>query len=101
LPDLSKYDLLLSELSAIETQLTILIDKYNDYADRNKELEDEVNLLKKENFSLGQKLNKFETQPISTHDSEDMFDFATKAEKENLKKKIQNVITKIDRHLSS
>jgi predicted nuclease with TOPRIM domain len=101
LPDLSKYDLLLSELSAIETQLTILIDKYNDNADRNKELEDEVNLLKKENFSLGQKLNRFETQPISTPDSEDMFDSATKAEKEDLKKKIQNVITKIDRHLSS
>ncbi|NCS88576.1 MAG: hypothetical protein AUK34_13250 [Ignavibacteria bacterium CG2_30_36_16] len=101
MPDLSKYDLLLSELSAIETQLTILIDKYNDNADRNKELEDEVNLLKKENFSLGQKLNRFETQSISTPDSEDMFDSATKAEKEDLKKKIQNVITKIDRHLSS
>ena len=101
MPDLSKYDLLLSELSAIETQLTILIDKYNDNADRNKELEDEVNLLKKENFSLRQKLNRFETQSISTPDSEVMFDSATKAEKEDLKKKIQNVITKIDRHLSS
>lgn len=101
MPDLSKYDLLLSELSALETQLTVLKDKYIDVAARNKELEDELNTLKKESFSLEQKLNRYETPANYPARAEDMLDSASQAEKEDLKKKIKNVITKIDHHLNS
>lgn len=103
MPDLSKYDLILSELSALETQVTVLKDKYLDVSGRNKELEEEVSVLKKENFSLQQKLNRFEADlnKFQNFQVQDFSDSMTEHEKEELKQKIQRMISRIDHHLSS
>lgn len=102
--DSSKYDLLLSELSALETQITVLKNKYAAFSLQNSELEEEVKILKKENFSLEQKLNRFEAEAVKVQSfagGTEVLSSLNKAEKENLKNKIQTMISKIDHHLSS
>ncbi|MBZ0200377.1 MAG: hypothetical protein K8H86_10950 [Ignavibacteriaceae bacterium] len=104
MPDLSKYDLLLTELSALESQVTLLKDKYVAVSSQNKELDEEITILKKENFSLEQKLNRIENEAAkaqNTTGETEVFSSLNKAEKKDLKNKIQTMISKIDHHLSS
>ncbi len=104
MPDSSKYDLLLSELSALETLVTVLKNKYAAVFLQNNELEEEIKILKKENFSLEQKLNRFEAEAVKVQNfvgGTEVLSSLNKAEKEDLKNKIQTMISKIDHHLSS
>ncbi len=101
--EISKNDMLISDLSAIETQLSILVNKNKDLSIKNIELEENLNSLRKENSVLLQKLESLEDEIKNIDDSGEgnLFNSLNLKERENLKVKLQNLITRIDYHLSS
>jgi predicted nuclease with TOPRIM domain len=103
LAEISKNDILISDLSTIETQLSILINKNRDLNTKNIDLEETLNSLKKENSILLQKLSSLENdiKNIDENTETNLFNSLNLKERENLKVKLQNLITRIDYHLSS
>lgn len=101
--ELSKYESLLNELSSLETQASVLRNKYKDEFKRNSELEKELVLLKKENAELNLRIAKLE-DPFEkdNRDSENnLFNSLNLKERETLKLKLQSLLNKIEFHLSS
>jgi len=99
LADLSKHDILLNDISQIETQISVLRNNFKEALERKKELEGYINELKKENTELKQKINELE-KDYQINDA-DTFGSLNLKEKEALKIKLQNLISRIDYHLSS
>jgi cell division septum initiation protein DivIVA len=101
--ELSKNDILISDLSAVETQLSILINKNKDLSQKNVDLEESLESLKKENEILLQKLAALESEikAIDENTETNLFNSLNLKERENLKVKLQNLISRIDYHLSS
>lgn len=101
--DLTKYDMILSDLNFIESQASSVKDKFEELKNRNNELEDIVFLLKKEKNLLNQRIAQLESQLEQKPDVEENSDKLNLnvEEKEILKNKIKQLITKIDYHLSS
>jgi chromosome segregation ATPase len=101
--DLTKYDMILSDLNIIESQASSVKDKFEELKNRNNELEDIVFLLKKEKNLLNQRIAQLESQLEQKPDVEENSDKLNLnvEEKEILKNKIKQLITKIDYHLSS
>jgi uncharacterized protein YlxW (UPF0749 family) len=102
LPDLTKYEILLKDLEAIETQVSILKHNYHDAVKRNKELEDMLSSYTKENLALQQKMENLENELKDfQNDSEnDMTNSLNLKERETLKVKLKDLISRIDYHLS-
>jgi predicted nuclease with TOPRIM domain len=103
LPEVSKQDLLLKDIAIVLSQVTILSNKYKDLSQQNSELESEVNELKKEKAGLIQKLSMLETEieNIKKQNHTEIFNSLDEEEREDLKSKITNLISKIDLHISS
>ncbi|MEO8399547.1 MAG: hypothetical protein ABI550_07005 [Ignavibacteriaceae bacterium] len=101
--ELSKYDLLISDLGGLETQASILKSKCKDLLERNSELENLLKEYQKENSALHQKLKNLEIEFDNfKNDSEGQFiNLLNTKERETLKAKIQNLISRIDYHISS
>ena len=101
--DLTKYDMILSDLNFIESQASSVKDKFEELKNRNNELEDIVFLLKKEKNLLNQRIAQLESQLEQKPEVEENSDklHLNVEEKEILKNKIKQLITKIDYHLSS
>ena len=101
--EISKNDILISDLSTIETQLSILINKNKDLSIKNIELEETLLNLKKENSVLLQKLAALDSEikNLDENTEANLFNSLNLKERENLKVKLQNLITRIDYHLSS
>ena len=101
--DLTKYDMILSDLNFIESQASSVKDKFEELKNRNNELEDIVFLLKKEKNLLNQRIAQLESQLEQKPDVEENSDKLNLnvEEKEILKNKIKQLINKIDYHLSS
>ena len=101
--ELSKYEILINDLAALESQAAIIKSRYKDLSAHNIELEKHLRECQKENASLIQKLKNLETEFESfKNDSEGQFiNLLNTKERETLKVKIQNLISKIDYHLSS
>jgi len=80
-----------------------VIHKYGDVIERNRELEKELKEAKEENSSLTQKILKLqsEIENIKKDSEGNLFNSINAKERENLKLKLQNLISKIDYHLSS
>ncbi len=97
--DLSKHDIILNDISHIETQIAVLRNNFKEALERNKELEGYLNELKKENIELKQKISELEDE-FNTSNA-DSFGSLNLKEKEALKIKLQNLISRIDYHLSS
>lgn len=101
--DLTKYDIILSDLNFIESQASSVKDKIEELKNRNNELEDIVFLLKKEKNLLNQRIAQLESQleqkPAAEVNSDKLN--LNVEEKEILKNKIKQLITKIDFHLGS
>jgi uncharacterized protein YlxW (UPF0749 family) len=103
LPEQTKYDILIKDLEALETQVSILKHKYEDVYKRNKELEGLVSSSEKENLTFQQKianlqndLKKFQSESESNGNN-----LLNLKERETLKAKMKDLISKIDYHLSS
>lgn len=103
MPELSKYDILLNEISNVESQILILKEKYRTAVERNDELEGKILNLHSENAALKQKLTAMESQVTSLNTSFDnnLFSSLPIQEREQLKTKLKDLVRKIDYHLSS
>jgi hypothetical protein len=101
--DLTKHEILLHELSAIEAQLLILIHKNKELISKIGDQEIELMRLRKENSYLQQKFISIESEIKAPKNDGDnnLFNSLNLKERENLKVKLQNLLSKIDYHLSS
>jgi hypothetical protein len=103
LAEYSKYEILIKDLNLIESQVSVLNNKYKDELQRNQDLENSVNEMKLENAYLVEKLSKLdsELQNLQTGNDQDLFHSLNMKEKEDLKLKLRNLLSKIDYHISS
>ncbi|MFA4924239.1 MAG: hypothetical protein WC557_08625 [Ignavibacteriaceae bacterium] len=105
MPDLSKYEIFLQELSSIEVQVSAHIELYEELQNRNKELEKKLSSLQKESRQVGMKMQIESGENLSElmgeEGKERVFSSLSVEERENLKSKITDVITKINNHLTS
>ena len=101
--DYSKYDYLIKDLNIVETQVTVLNNKYKDELQKNQDLEKVVKEVKAENAFLVEKLSKLESelQDLQSGNNPDLFHSLSMKEKEELKLKLGNLLSKIDYHISS
>jgi hypothetical protein len=103
LSETSKYESLLNDISTIETQVSVIKNKYKDTREHTRELEDLVIKLKKENTELLKKIEKFETEIIKSREEKEIniLNSLNLKERETLKIKLQNLLQKIEYHLSA
>jgi predicted nuclease with TOPRIM domain len=103
LVDLAKYDSLIQDLSAIEAEIATLGNKLKDTEERKTELEIQVAKLRQDNSFLQKKIIEMEQEILLSKQDEEgnIFNTLNTKEKENLKLKLQDIISKIDFHLSS
>ena len=101
--DITKYEILLNELSAIEAQISILAHKNKELAGKIENQEIELLRLRNENQQLQQKVVSLENDIKAPKNDGDnnLFNSLNLKERENLKVKLQNLLSKIDYHLSS
>jgi hypothetical protein len=103
LSDLSKFEIFLQELNSIEVQVSAHIELCEELQKRNKELEKKLLNLQKENEYL--KMQSAEGGENGERRSDDnhaaVFNSLSSQERENLKVKITEVISKINNHLTS
>ena len=99
----SKYDILIKDLNLVETQVSILNNKYKDELRKNQDLENVVKEMKQENTFLVEKLSKLDSEIQNLHSGsdQDLFHSLNMKEKEDLKLKLRNLLSKIDYHISS
>ena len=101
--DLTKYESLVNDLTALEAQVAILKSKYNDTLERNTELEVTFNEAEQEKSSLHQRISDLEgeLETLKQESDDAQFKNLTLEEKESLKAKIKDLVTRIDYHLST
>ncbi|OGU77841.1 MAG: hypothetical protein A2V93_06785 [Ignavibacteria bacterium RBG_16_34_14] len=99
----SKQEVLLSDLSVIQSQVEILANKCKDITEVNIELETQLSELKKEKTDLTQKISRIETElhNMKEKSGTGLFNSLNEKEREELKKNIGDLISRIDFHLSS
>lgn len=104
MPDLSKYEILVKDLETIETQVSILKHNYQDICNRNKELEKTVSKNEKDNLALQQKISEMQDELKKFHSvvqgEDGLLNSLNLKERESLKVKLQDLISKINYHLS-
>jgi predicted nucleic acid-binding Zn-ribbon protein len=101
LVDLAKYETLISDLSKLESQVEILKDKYNDTVERNKELEISLNEIQQDKNLLHQKISELELEIEEIKQTSDENSKINSEEREELKNKIRDLISRIDKHITS
>lgn len=99
----SKYDIFLDELNSLEKQIYIFIQKADELEEKNQGLSNRITLLERENNELKKKLVEIESKLSRTFiGNEDLFkDSFNFEDKDAVKKKITELIAKIDYHLRS
>jgi chromosome segregation ATPase len=101
LVDLAKYETLISDLSALESQVEILKDKYSDTLERNKELEVSLNEIQQDKNLLHEKISELESELEEIKLKMEEKSKLNLEEREELKIKIKDLITRVDKHLSA
>ena len=101
--DLAKYDSIIHDLSGIEAEIATLGNKLRDTEERKTELEIQVAKLRQDYSFLQKKIIELEQEILLSKQDEEgnIFNTLNTKEKENLKLKLQDIISKIDFHLSS
>ncbi|NCQ18292.1 MAG: hypothetical protein COZ80_06170 [Ignavibacteria bacterium CG_4_8_14_3_um_filter_37_9] len=101
--DLSKYEIFIQELTSVEVQVSALRELYEELKSRNKELEKKLSNLQKENEYLKMQIESGEDSADRKAEGigEKVFGSLSVNEREDLKVKISDVITKINDHLTS
>ena len=101
---MAKYESLLNDLSTLESQITILKNQYSDLNGRNKELDIALEKSKQDNTSLYQRISSLEEEiNYLKSKAEQGFGSGTlnAEEREEIKLKIKDLITRINFHLSA
>lgn len=101
--DFTKYDALIQDLTLIESEIAAIVEKLRVSTEREQELEIQLAKARQENAVLLKRINELEHQLENSQiESEnEYFGSLNTKEKEVLKQKIQNLITRIEYHLSS
>ena len=99
--DLAKYETLISDLSALESQVEILKNKYFDTVDRNKELEVSINVIQQDKNLLHQKISEMESELEEVKLKVEEKSKLNSQDREELKSKIKDLINRVDKHLST
>jgi len=101
--DFAKYDSLIQDLTLIESEIAAIIEKLRVSTQREQELEIQLAKAKQENAVLIKRISELEHQLENTQikSENEYFGSLNTKEKEVLKQKIQNLITRIEYHLSS
>ena len=101
--DLAKYDSLIQDLATIEAEIATMSNKLRDTEERKTELEIELSKSRQENTYLQKKLVEIEQQLADFKEESQgkIFNTLNSKEKETIKLKLQDIISKIDYHLSS
>lgn len=102
--EVSKYDMFIDELNALEKQIYYYVQKGSELIEANKALSNRINQLEKENEILKKRIAEIESKiSQSNFDEESLFgteNFKLE-DREALKNKISELIAKIDYHLRS
>ncbi|NNJ51658.1 MAG: hypothetical protein HKP17_00645 [Ignavibacteriaceae bacterium] len=99
--DLAKYETLITELTALESEIEILNDKYSDTLERNKELEVSLDSAQEDKNLLHQEVSRLEEDLQSIKQKAEEKINLNSEERENFKIKINDLISRINYHLSS
>lgn len=101
--DFAKYDSLIHDLTLIESEISAIAEKLRVSTQREQELEIQLAKAKQENAVLIKRISELEHQLENTQikSENEYFGSLNTKEKEVLKQKIQNLITRIEYHLSS
>ncbi|MCW8802776.1 MAG: hypothetical protein OQK57_00110 [Ignavibacteriaceae bacterium] len=99
--DLAKYETLISDLGKLESQVEILKNKYNDTVGRNNELEVSLNEIEQGKNLLHQRISELESELDETKLKSEEKAKLNSEEREEIKIKIRDLISRIDKHLSS
>lgn len=101
--DLAKYDALIQDLSSIEAEIATLGNKLKDIEERKSELELELTKVRQENSYLQKRILELEQSLNSSKENEegDIFNTFNSKERETIKLKLQDLISKLDFHLSA
>ena len=102
--DYSKSENLLNDLNAIETQVSILVSNCSDLTGRKSDLEKQLESAQQTISELNQKINDLEMEVSEVNkekDNQALFDSISNEERANLKARLQNLLTRIDYHISS
>jgi predicted nucleic acid-binding Zn-ribbon protein len=100
LVDLAKYETLISDLSKLESQVEILKNKYTDTVERNKELEISINEIQQDKNLLHQKISELESELDEIKNKSEEDSKINLEEREEIKTKIRNLISRLDNHLA-
>jgi len=101
LVDLAKYETLISDLGKLESHVEILKNKYSDTLGRNKELEVSLNEIQQDKNLLHQKISEMESELEDRKLKSEEKTKLNSDEREEIKIKIRDLISRIDKHLSS
>jgi predicted nuclease with TOPRIM domain len=103
LPDLTKHEVLLNELSEIQTLVAELINNIRTLRQENTKLERSFSGVREENKMLLQKMEALEKQleEEGNNSLNSTLGSLDNNEKEELKNRIRNLVSRIDLHLSS
>lgn len=99
--DLTKYEILINDLSSIEAEVATLGDALKDNANRTVEMEETARRLKQENSLLKSKITELEIAIENVKSEPDTFNLLNTKERDTLKTKLQDLISRIDYHLSA
>jgi len=104
LSEYSKSETLLNDLNSIETQVSILVSNCSDLTTRNSDIEKKLDSAQKLISDLNQKIKNLElelSEIKKEKDNRSLFNSISQIERANLKNKLQNLLTRIDYHISS
>ncbi|MCS7054132.1 MAG: hypothetical protein NZM09_10435 [Ignavibacterium sp.] len=101
--EISKYEILLNDLTQIESEIAILVDKLKVIQDSLQEKEMQIAMLRQENHNLQKKISELEYE-VNNLRINSQFDQSAKIseyDNDEIKQKIKYIISKIDYHLGS
>ncbi len=103
MPDLTKHEVLLNELSEIQTLVAELKNRNKSLREEYSKLERSFSGVREENKMLLQRVEALEKQLEANGENSlnSLFGSLNGNEKEELKNKIQTLVNRIDLHLSS
>lgn len=102
--EVSKYDMFLEELNALEKEIYYFLQKGSELLEANQALNNRITQLEKENEILKKRLSEIESKVSkSLFKAENLFDVENlnQESRETLKNKISELIARIDYHLRS
>ena len=99
----SKYEYFTDELTALEKQIYVFLQKNEELINENKNLSNRLRNIDKENEVLKLKLQEIEAKlnHLEDNGSRKNGDMFNKDDKDDLKNQISDLISKIDYHLRS